>query len=76
MATTLLNQCDGRKVVGEAELCGFQERLFFSGSTAITRVGHGEIIGNVIGDVIGNVIGDVIGNVIDGVIGDVIEKSV
>ena len=39
------------KVVGETELCGFQEHLFFSGST-LTRVGHGEIIDDVIGDVI------------------------
>ena len=52
------------KVVGETELCGFQERLFFSGSTAITREDTAEIIG------------DVIGNVIDDVIDDVIEKSV
>ena len=34
----------------------FQQRLFFSGSTAITRLGHGEIIDNVIGDVIDDVI--------------------
>ena len=40
------------KVVGETGLCGFQERFFFGGSTAITRVGHGEIIGDVIGNVI------------------------
>ena len=42
------NNVTEEKVVRETELCGFQERLFFSGSTAITRVGHGEIIGDVI----------------------------
>ena len=40
--------------------------------TAITRLGHGEIIDDVIGDVIDDVIDDVIHDVI----GDVIEKSV
>ena len=40
--------------------------------TAITRLGLGEIID----DVIGNVIDNVIGNVIDNVIGNVSEKSV
>ena len=42
------NNVTEEKVVRETELCGFQERLFFSGSTAITRVGHGEIIDEVI----------------------------
>ena len=50
------NNVTEEKVVRETELCGFQERLFFSGSTAITRVGHGEIIDNVIGDVIENLV--------------------
>ena len=56
--------------------------------TAITRLGLGEIIDDVIGDVIddviddvisnviGDVISNVIGDVISNVIGDVIEKSV
>ena len=49
-------------------------RAFISSAdqTAITRLGLGEIID----DVIGNVIDNVIGNVIDNVIGNVIEKSV